>query len=136
MPDLPNFSHFHDSFRKDAGKKPRRRHAHARSTALMSRRSANTCRSQPGGGQAAEERPRADLCQLRHSLPARLPDHGARAGADRETVDFMRKLDVKEIHGYEAARDYIGSSRRARRQVEVTQALRVQPSGARASEPK
>ena len=22
----------------------------------------------------------------------------------RETIDFMRKLDVKEIHGYEAAR--------------------------------
>ncbi len=22
----------------------------------------------------------------------------------RETIDFMRKLDVKEIHGYEAAK--------------------------------
>ena len=60
--------------------------------------------AEPGDRQAAEERPGAGLGQLRDPLPARLPDHGARAGASRtETIDFMRKLDVKEIHGYDAA---------------------------------
>ena len=35
--------------------------------------------------------------------PPGLPNHGAGPGDHEETITFMRKLDVKEIHGYHAA---------------------------------
>ena len=46
VPDLPNFSHFHDAFRGDAGEHDQRgRHAHGLLRRLRRRRAANTCRS-------------------------------------------------------------------------------------------
>jgi len=50
----------------------------------------------------AEERARSRLRELRHSLSAGLPDHVPGQVITQETIDFMRKLDVKEIHGYDA----------------------------------
>ena len=52
--------------------------------------------------RAPEERPRDGLGQLRDPVSAGLPDPGPRPGGHAETITFMRKLDVKEIHGYNA----------------------------------
>ena len=43
------------------------------------------------------------LGEVRDPLSSGLPDHGARPGHHRGDHHFMRKLDVKEIHGYQAA---------------------------------
>lgn len=105
VPDLPNFSHFHEIFRKDAGKKT----------------SEGDMRSAFYGAY------RADFCEyipITHpDIEKRLKDGPALVSANfvipyppgfpimvpgqvitKETIDFMRKLDVKEIHGYEKAR--------------------------------
>jgi arginine/lysine/ornithine decarboxylase len=37
----------------------------------------------------------------------------------RETIDFMRKLDVKEIHGYERAKGEAGQARSRRGESEA-----------------
>ena len=103
VPDLPNFSHFHSSFRGDAG--------------------ANTNEGDIRSGfYAAYD---AAGCEYIRLADAEI-DRRLRAGPDlvsasfvipyppgfpimvpgqvitQETIDFMRKLDVKEIHGYDA----------------------------------
>jgi arginine decarboxylase len=104
VPDLPNFSHFHDAFRKDAG--PRTNEGDIR-----------------GGFYAAYDAAGCEYIRLADTeIDRRLKDGPDLVSASfvipyppgfpimvpgqvitRETVDFMRKLDVKEIHGYNAA---------------------------------
>jgi arginine decarboxylase len=104
VPDLPNFSYFHDAFRMDAGK-------HTNEGDIR------------GGFYAAYD---ADGCEHIRLADAEI-DRRLKNGPDlvsanfvipyppgfpimvpgqvitQETIDFMRKLDVKEIHGYDAA---------------------------------
>src|SRR5712672_943202 len=105
VPDLPNFSHFHASFRGDAGTKTNE----------------GDIRS---GFYAAYEAPGCELIPL---FDAEI-DRSLKEGPDlvsanfvipyppgfpimvpgqviaADTIGFMRKLDVKEIHGYNAER--------------------------------
>ncbi len=104
VPDLPNFSCFHDAFRGDAG--------------------AGTPEGDIRGGFYAAYN--ADGCEhIRlndKEIDRRLQDGPPLVSANfvipyppgfpimvpgqvltQETIDFMRKLDVKEIHGYNAA---------------------------------
>ncbi|HMA74328.1 MAG TPA: decarboxylase [Xanthobacteraceae bacterium] len=104
VPDLPNFSHFHEAFRKDAG----------------SRTNEGDIRS---GFYAAYDTAGCEYIRLRDpEIDRRLKDGPDLVSANfvipyppgfpimvpgqvitQETIDFMRKLDVKEIHGYDAA---------------------------------
>jgi arginine decarboxylase len=104
VPDLPNFSCFHDAFRKDAG----------------ARTQEGDIR---GGFYAAYDAAGCEHIRLNHKeIDRRLQDGPSLVSANfvipyppgfpimvpgqvltRETIDFMRKLDVKEIHGYNAA---------------------------------
>jgi len=105
VPDLPNFSRFHDAYRGDAGEK----------TAEGDMRSAFY------GAYEADHCEYVDLVGA--EIDRRLQDGAEMVSANfvipyppgfpilvpgqvvtRETVDFMRKLDVREIHGYDAAR--------------------------------
>jgi arginine decarboxylase len=104
VPDLPNFSRFHDAYRKDAGRK----------TAEGDIRS---------GFYAAYDAAGCEYVRLKDTeIDRRLKDGPDLVSANfvipyppgfpimvpgqvitKETIDFMRKLDVKEIHGYDAA---------------------------------
>jgi len=103
VPDLPNFSHFHDAFRKDAG----------------NRTNEGDIR---GGFYAAYDAAGCEYIRLADAeIDRRLKDGPDLVSANfvipyppgfpimvpgqvitQETIDFMRKLDVKEIHGYDA----------------------------------
>ena len=84
VPDLPNFSHFHEVFRGDAGTDTPEGDMRTRLLRRLSTpESANTCRcSAPRCDERLREGPEHGLGQLRHPLSAGLPDHGARPGAD------------------------------------------------------
>ena len=104
VPDLPNFSGFHEAFRGDAG---------ARTPEGDIR----------GGFYAAYDAAGCEHIRLNDKeIDRRLQDGPSLVSANfvipyppgfpimvpgqvltRETIDFMRKLDVKEIHGYNAA---------------------------------
>ena len=104
VPDLPNFSCFHDAFRRDAG-------THTSEGDIR------------GGFYAAYDAPGCEHIRLNDKeIDRRLQDGPALVSANfvipyppgfpimvpgqvltRETIDFMRKLDVKEIHGYNAS---------------------------------
>ena len=104
VPDLPNFSCFHDAFRKDSG--------------------ANTPEGDIRGGfYSAYNAAGCEHIRLNDKeIDRRLKDGPSLVSANfvipyppgfpimvpgqvltQETIDFMRKLDVKEIHGYNAA---------------------------------
>ena len=81
VPDLPNFSHFHDRFRDDP--QGTTLEGDMRSGVLHGlrrRRLRAPQADEPRDRQAARVRTAAGLGPLRDPLPARLPDHGARAG--------------------------------------------------------
>jgi arginine decarboxylase len=104
VPDLPNFSYFHDAFRGDAG----------------TRTNEGDIR---GGFYSAYDAAGCQYIRLHHAeIDRRLKNGPELVSANfvipyppgfpimvpgqvitQETIDFMRKLDVKEIHGYDAA---------------------------------
>ena len=82
----------------------RRRHAQRVLRRLRRRRLRIHAADEPEDRRTTGQGSRDGVGQLRDPVSARLPDHGARPG-DRGRHDrFMRKLDVKEIHGYNATR--------------------------------
>ena len=86
VPDLPNFSRFHDGYRED----PKQHHARGRHAQRVLRRVRRgrlrvPAADEPEDRRAAEERARDGLGQLRDPVSARLPDHGAGAGDRRPT---------------------------------------------------
>ena len=104
VPDLPNFSYFHEAFRSDAG--PGTNEGDIRS-----------------GFYAAYDAEGCDFIRLHDKeIDRRLKDGPPLVSANfvipyppgfpimvpgqvitADTIEFMRKLDVKEIHGYNAA---------------------------------
>jgi arginine decarboxylase len=105
VPDLPNFSHFHEVFRSAAG----------RTTPEGDMRSAffgaydpKVCEYEPLFGAECDRRLREgpDMVSANFVIPypPGFPIMVPGQVLTQETIDFMRKLDVKEIHGYERSR--------------------------------
>jgi arginine decarboxylase len=103
VPDLPNFSCFQASFRDDA--KSATSEGHMREAFYMSYRPEN-CEFIPLNSPDIDRRLKkgpeliaADfVIPYPPGFPIMVPGQVIRA----DTIEFMRKLDVKEIHGYHA----------------------------------
>jgi arginine decarboxylase len=105
VPDLPNFSHFHEAYRARAG----------RTTPEGDMRRAFFgayyplgCEYVPIDGAECDKRlkdgPEMISANFVIPYPPGFPILVPGQVVTQETIDFMRKLDVKEIHGYERAR--------------------------------
>ena len=105
VPDLPNFSHFHEAYRGDAGEL----------TAEGDMRRAfygayypEGCEYVPINGAECDKRlkegPEMISANFVIPYPPGFPIMVPGQVVTKETIDFMRKLDVKEIHGYESAK--------------------------------
>ena len=105
VPDLPNFSRFHDAFRKDAGKKTQE--GDMRTAFFMAYNEAQ-CEYVPLNGAEIDKRlangPELISANFVIPYPPGFPIMVPGQVLTAETIGFMRKLDVKEIHGYEAQR--------------------------------
>jgi arginine decarboxylase len=105
VPELPNFSRFHDAFRYDAGE--RTTEGDIRS-AFYSAYLEDECQYIPLHSSEIDLRlsngPELVSANFVIPYPPGFPIMVPGQVLTRETVDFMRKLDVKEIHGYEAAK--------------------------------
>jgi arginine/lysine/ornithine decarboxylase len=103
VPDLPNFSHFHDAFRHDAG---RRSNEGDMRTAFYAAYNAAGCEYIPLRDPEIDRRLKEgpDLVSANFVIPypPGFPIMVPGQVITQETIDFMRKLDVKEIHGYDA----------------------------------
>jgi arginine decarboxylase len=104
VPDLPNFSHFHESFRKDAG--TRTNEGDIRS-GFYSAYNAAGCEyirlADPEIDRRLKSGPDLVSANFVIPYPPGFPIMVPGQVITQETIDFMRKLDVKEIHGYDAA---------------------------------
>ena len=104
VPDLPNFSHFHETFRKDAG--ARTNEGDIRSGFYAAYNAAG-CEYIRLSDREIDRRLKAgpDLVSANFVIPypPGFPIMVPGQVITREMIDFMRKLDVKEIHGYVAA---------------------------------
>jgi len=104
VPDLPNFSHFHAAFRKDAGK--RTNEGDIRS-GFYSAYDAAGCEyirlADPEIDRRLKNGPELVSANFVIPYPPGFPIMVPGQVISQETIDFMRKLDVKEIHGYDAA---------------------------------
>jgi arginine decarboxylase len=122
VPDLPNFSRFHDFFRKDAGQLTPEGDMR---TAFFMAYDESACEYVPLNGAEMDKRlangPELVSANFVIPYPPGFPIMVPGQVLTEETIGFMRKLDVKEIHGYEAARglklikpDAIGGQRAAK----------------------
>jgi arginine decarboxylase len=104
VPDLPNFSRFHDSFRDD----PRgaANIGHMREAFFMAYDHAN-CEfitlASPEIDERVKSGPELVSANFVIPYPPGFPIMVPGQVITAETIAFMRKLDVKEIHGYHAA---------------------------------
>jgi arginine decarboxylase len=104
VPDLPNFSRFHDAFRENAGAKSNE--GHMRPAFFMAYDEDN-CEFVKLASEEVDKRLKDGpemvsanfVIPYPPGFPIMVP--GQVIGAD--TITYMRKLDVKEIHGYHAA---------------------------------
>ncbi|MGL4281608.1 MAG: ornithine decarboxylase, partial [Albidovulum sp.] len=105
VPDLPNFSHFHDAFRWDAGKKTVEGDMRS---AFYSAYYPDRCEYLPLDSAQVDERlkkgPEMISANFVIPYPPGFPIMVPGQVITKETIDFMRKLDVKEIHGFERAK--------------------------------
>jgi arginine decarboxylase len=103
VPDLPNFSRFHDAFRDNP--QSATQEGHMREAFYLAYRAEN-CEHVKLRGPEIEERleqgPELVSANLVIPYPPGFPIMVPGQVITRETVEFMRKLDVKEIHGYNA----------------------------------
>ena len=103
VPDLPNFSHFHDAFRKDAG--GRTNEGDIRS-GFYTAYDAAGCEyirlADPEIDRRLKDGPDLVSANFVIPYPPGFPIMVPGQVITQETIDFMRKLDVKEIHGYDA----------------------------------
>jgi arginine decarboxylase len=105
VPDLPNFSHFHEVFRGDAGRESPE--GDMRSAFFAAYHPA-MCEYVPlfasECNRRLKEGPEMVSANFVIPYPPGFPIMVPGQVITQETIDFMRKLDVKEIHGYERAR--------------------------------
>jgi arginine decarboxylase len=105
VPDLPNFSRFHEVFRGDAGRDTPEGDMR---TAFFGAYHPELCEYVPLFGAECDRRlregPEMVSANFVIPYPPGFPIMVPGQVLTQETIDFMRKLDVKEIHGYERAR--------------------------------
>jgi arginine decarboxylase len=105
VPDLPNFSHFHAVFRHDAGTATPEGDMRS---AFFSAYDAEACEYVPLFGAECDRRlaegPEMVSANFVIPYPPGFPIMVPGQVITPETITFMRKLDVKEIHGYERSR--------------------------------
>ncbi|TXR47086.1 decarboxylase [Phyllobacterium endophyticum] len=105
VPDLPNFSHFHEAFRQDAGRSTPEGDMR---TAFYGAYDAAGCEYVTLHGEECDRRlregPEMVSANFVIPYPPGFPIMVPGQVITQETIEFMRKLDVKEIHGYEKAR--------------------------------
>jgi arginine decarboxylase len=122
VPDLPNFSRFHDAFREDAG---RLTNEGDMRTAFFIAYDEKSCEyvllNSPEINQRLQKGAPLVSANFVIPYPPGFPIMVPGQVLTRDTIDFMRKLDVKEIHGYDAAKglklirpDKLGSGRKTR----------------------
>jgi arginine decarboxylase len=103
VPDLPNFSHFHDAFRKDAGGRTNEGDIRG---GFYSAYDAAGCEyvrlADPEIDRRLKDGPDLVSANFVIPYPPGFPIMVPGQVITQETIDFMRKLDVKEIHGYDA----------------------------------
>jgi arginine decarboxylase len=120
VPDLPNFSHFHAAFRGDAGNTTPEGDMRS---AFFGAYNAEQCEYVPLFGAECDKRlkdgPEMISANFVIPYPPGFPIMVPGQVLTQETIDFMRKLDVKEIHGYERERglkllraDAVGAAKR------------------------
>ena len=105
VPDLPDFSIFHDAFRDDPNSATKE--GHMREAYFMANDPANTeyvLLNSQEVDRRLEEGPPLVSAKFVVPYPPGFPIIVPGQIITREIVDFMRKLDVQEIHGYNAAR--------------------------------
>jgi arginine decarboxylase len=123
VPDLPNFSRFQASFRDDP--KSATGEGHMREAFFASYRAEN-CEYLPVNSKEMDQRvkkgPEVIAADFVIPYPPGFPIMVPGQVVTADTIEFMRKLDVKEIHGYHAARglrilkpDVLGRKRRTAR---------------------
>lgn len=105
VPDLPNFSRFHDGYRDDPGSTTSEGNMR---TAFFAAYNEDDCEYLPLRSKELDERLAngPDLVSANFVIPypPGFPIMVPGQIIDAQTIEFMRKLDVKEIHGYNAAR--------------------------------
>ncbi len=105
VPNLPNFSHFHEAFRRDAGRETPEGDIR---TAFFKAYDASKCEYVPLFGAECDKRlrdgPEMISANFVIPYPPGFPIMVPGQVLTQETIDFMRKLDVKEIHGFEKVR--------------------------------
>lgn len=105
VPELPDFSRFHEAFRGDAGKNTPEGDIR---TAFFSAYAEEKCEYLPIDSPECERRidkgPALISANFVIPYPPGFPILVPGQVVTHETITFMRKLDVKEIHGYEKAR--------------------------------
>ena len=104
VPDLPNFSHFHDAYRKDAGKRTNEGDIRGGFYAAYNAEGCEYIRLRdPEIDKRLKEGRELVSANFVIPYPPGFPIMVPGQVITQETIDFMRKLDVKEIHGYDAA---------------------------------
>ena len=105
VPDLPNFSRFHDAFRDDPGGASNE--GHMREAFFMAYEEAS-CEYITLGSSEIDARlkdgPPLVSANFVIPYPPGFPIMVPGQVIAADTITFMRQLDVKEIHGYQAAR--------------------------------
>jgi arginine decarboxylase len=104
VPDLPNFSRFHDAFREDPGSPSNE--GHMRPAFFMAYAEDN-CEYVKLRSEDVDKRlrdgPEMVSANFVIPYPPGFPIMVPGQVITADTIAFMRKLDVKEIHGYHAA---------------------------------
>ncbi len=103
VPDLPNFSRFHAGFRDDA--KSATSEGHMREAFYTAYRAAD-CEHVPLASKEVDQRlkkgPEMVAADFVIPYPPGFPIMVPGQVITADTIEFMRKLDVREIHGYHA----------------------------------
>lgn len=104
VPDLPNFSRFHDSFRDDPKSGTTEGHMRA---AFYTAYAESDCEhvklNDPAIDQRIKAGPPLVAANFVIPYPPGFPIMVPGQVIEADTITFMRKLDVKEIHGFDAS---------------------------------
>ncbi len=103
VPDLPNFSRFHDGFRGDAGEKTNEGDIRGGFYSAYDSAGCEYIRLADAEiDRRLKNGPELVSASFVIPYPPGFPIMVPGQVITQETIDFMRKLDVKEIHGYDA----------------------------------